>query len=160
MVKNKFSRVPSDVLPSGVCELSVSYRRAATKRIKVSSASEVVAFAREYFFTPDVIEYVEKFYVLFIDRSNQIYAWKQMSEGGMSGTVADPRIIFQTALLCHSTSIIILHNHPSGNVQPSAADIQLTKKLSDGGKLLEINVIDHILITSEQFYSFVEEGLL
>ena len=117
-------------------------------------------FARTYFYTQDVIEYVEKFFVLFIDRSNQIYAWKEMSSGGLSGTVADPRTIFQAALLCHATSILLCHNHPSGNDKPSAADIGLTKKLCEAGKVLEITVLDHIIVTAEGFYSFAEEGLI
>ena len=153
-------RVPSDVLPSGVCELSIGYRRAATKRIKVTRASEVVEFARTYFYSQDVIEYVEKFFVIFVDRSNQIYAWKEMSTGGLSGTVADPRTIFQAALLCHSTAIFACHNHPSGNVQPSAADIGLTKKLCEAGKVLEITVLDHIIVTTDSFYSFADDGLI
>ena len=117
-------------------------------------------FARQYFYTQDVIEYVEKFFVLFVDRSNQIYAWKEMSSGGMSGTVADPRTIFQAALLCHATSVAFLHNHPSGNDKPSDADLVLTKKLCEAGKVLEISVLDHIIVTSEGFYSFAEDGLL
>ena len=126
-MKYKITRRPSDVLPSGVCELSIGYRRAALKRVKITSASEAVVFAREHFYTQEVIEYVEKFFVIFIDRSNQIYAWKCMSEGGLSGTVADPRTIFQAALLCHATSVLFLHNHPSSNDQPSVADIGLQK---------------------------------
>ena len=159
-MKYKITRRPSDVLPSGVCELSIGYRRAALKRVKITSALEAVGFAREHFYTQDVIEYVEKFFVLFIDRSNQIYAWKCMSEGGLSGTVADPRTIFQAALLCHATSVLFLHNHPSSNVQPSISDINLTKKLCEAGKVLEITVLDHIIVTVEGFYSFAEEGMM
>ena len=83
-----------------------------------------------------------------------------MSEGGLSGTVADPRTIFQAALLCHSTSILLMHNHPSSNDQPSIADIGLTKKLCEAGKILEITVLDHIIVTVDGFYSFAEAGLL
>ena len=159
-MKYKITRRPSDVLPPGVCELSIGYRRAALKRVKITSASEAVAFSREHFYSQDVIEYVEKFFVIFIDRSNQIYAWKCMSEGGLSGTVADPRTIFQAALLCHATSVLFLHNHPSSNVQPSISDINLTKKLCEAGKVLEITVLDHIIVTVEGFYSFAEEGMM
>jgi DNA repair protein RadC len=78
----------------------------------------------------------------------------------LSGTVADPRTIFQAALLCHATSVLFLHNYPSSNNQPSAADIGLTKKLCEAGKVLEITVLDHIIVTVEGFYSFAEEGLI
>ncbi len=159
-MKYKIKRRPSDVLPSGVCELSIGYRRAALKRVKITSALEAVTFAREHFYTQEVIEYVEKFFVLFVDRSNQIYAWKEMSTGGLSGTVADPRTIFQATLLCHSTSVLFLHNHPSSNDQPSIADINLTKKLCEAGKVLEITVLDHIIVTVGEFYSFAEAGLI
>ena len=159
-MKYKITRRPSDVLPSGVCELSIGYRRAAMNRVKITSALEAVEFARTYFYTQDVIEYVEKFFVLFIDRSNSIYAWKEMSSGGLSGTVADPRTIFQAALLCHATSVLFLHNHPSSNIEPSIADIGLTKKLCEAGKMLEITVLDHIIVTVEGFYSFAEAGMI
>ena len=87
-------------------------------------------------------------------------SWKRISVGGLSGTVADPRLIFQTALLCHATSIILVHNHPSGNEQPSVSDVQLTKNICEGGKVLEIAVLDHVIITVDNFYSFANEGLI
>ena len=97
---------------------------------------------------------VEQFYILLLDRSNQLFAWKQISVGGISATFTDPKLIFQTALLCHSVQIIILHNHPSGNTQPSLADSMMTKKLKEGGELLEIKVLDHVILTKDGFYSF------
>jgi DNA repair protein RadC len=150
----------SDVLPTGVCELTIGYRRAAMERMKITSAEEAVAFAREHFYTQEEIEYSEKFYVMFIDRANKIYAWKRMSEGGLSGTMADPRLIYQAALLVHASNIILMHNHPSGNTQPSASDLQLTKNLIAAGKVLEITVLDHCIVTTESFYSFANEGLI
>ncbi len=159
-LKNKFTRTPSDIFPAGVCELIVTYRRATTKRVKVTSAEEAVTFARDNFYFPEVISYCEKFYTLFLDRAGNAFAWKQMSSGGLSGTVADPRLIFQTALLTHSTSIILFHNHPSGNTNPSATDIQLTKSLCEAGRFLEIHVLDHIIVTVDGFYSFANEGLI
>lgn len=83
-----------------------------------------------------------------------------MSQGGLSATVADPRTIFQAALLCHATSILLMHNHPSSNDQPSISDINLTKKLCEAGKVLEIAVLDHIIVTVEGFYSFAEAGMI
>jgi DNA repair protein RadC len=158
--ENSFSKSPSDLFPKGVCELIVTYRRSVENRKKVSSAEDVVSFAREQFYSPEVISYCEKFYTLFLDCSNHIFAWKEMSSGGISGTIADPRLIFQTSLLTHSTSLILLHNHPSGNHQPSEQDILLTKNMVIAGKFLEINILDHIILTTANFYSFADDGLI
>jgi DNA repair protein RadC len=158
MAKNKFSRVPSDIFPSGVFELQVQYSRRSENRFKFSSADEVATFARSHIYTEGSIEYVEQLYVLMLDRSNQLYAWKQISIGGISATFTDPKLIFQTALLCHAPQIILLHNHPSGNTQPSINDLQMTKRLKEGGDLLEIKILDHLILTMDGFYSFADEG--
>ena len=100
----------------------------------------------------------EEFWIIFLNRANGIIGKKQISVGGMSGTVADPRMIFKAALDQKAVSIILCHNHPSGNNQPSAADVQLTKNISEGGKVLEITVLDHIIVTQHGFYSFADEG--
>ena len=103
---------------------------------------------------------IEEFLVLCLNRANRILGWAKISQGGLSGTVADPKVIFQVALKSNACSIILAHNHPSGNVQPSEADIQLTRKLRDAGVLLDLPVLDHLIITSEGYYSFADEGLL
>ena len=100
----------------------------------------------------------EEFWIIFLNRANGIIGKQQISVGGMSGTVADPRMIFKAALDQKAVSIILCHNHPSGNNQPSAADVQLTKNISEGGKVLEITVLDHIIVTQHGFYSFADEG--
>ena len=112
MTKNKFSRTPSDIFPSGVFELQVQYFRKGDCRIKLTSADEVAKYAGENIYPKGSIEYVEQFYILLLDRSNQLFAWKQISVGGISATFTDPKLIFQTALLCHATQLILVHNHP------------------------------------------------
>lgn len=102
----------------------------------------------------------EEFWVLFLNRANRVISKQQISTGGMSGTVADPRMIFKAALDEKAVGIILCHNHPSGNVQPSTADIQLTKNISEAGKVLEIGVLDHLIITQNGFYSFADEGII
>lgn len=102
----------------------------------------------------------EEFWVLFLNRANLLVGQQQISKGGMSGTVADPRIIFQAALHRKATGIILCHNHPSGNLKPSEADIRLTKNLLEGGKVLEIQVLDHLIVTTGGYYSFADEGKL
>lgn len=102
----------------------------------------------------------EEFWIIFLNRANYIIGKQQISIGGMSGTVADPRMIFKAALDRKAVSIILCHNHPSGNNQPSASDIQLTKNISEAGRVLEITVLDHIIVTQHGFYSFADEGLI
>lgn len=102
----------------------------------------------------------EEFWVLFLNRANRIISKQQISAGGMSGTIADPRMIFKAALDQKALSIILCHNHPSGNTQPSTADIQLTKNIVEAGKVLEISVLDHVIITQNDYYSFADEGII
>ena len=106
------------------------------------------------------IELVEQFNVLFLNRSNRIIGVMNASSGGITGTVADPRIILVAALKCCAVSIILAHNHPSGNLKPSRADEELTIKIKEAAKWLDISVLDHIIITKEGYYSFADEGLL
>jgi DNA repair protein RadC len=102
----------------------------------------------------------EEFWVLFLNRANRVMGKHQVSSGGMTGTVVDPKIIFKQALDAKATTIVLTHNHPSGNTRPSQQDVDLTKKLVDGGKLLEISVIDHIIICNHSFFSFADEGMI
>ena len=159
-MKNGFTRIPSDVFPPGVCELTVSYTRKKDKRFKVIKSSEVVDLARTLLYEKGSIEYAEQFFVMMADTSNHVYAYKMLSQGGMVGTVVDARLLFQAALLCHAPALILIHNHPSGNIQPSEADRILTKKISDAGKLLEIKILDHIILTVDSYFSFSDEGLV
>ncbi len=101
----------------------------------------------------------EEFWVLFLNRSNIVMKKERISIGGISGTVVDARIIFKKAMDLLASSIILIHNHPSGNLNPSKADITITKKLKEGGKLLDISVLDHLIVTDGGFYSFADEGI-
>ncbi len=100
----------------------------------------------------------EVFYILLLDRGNQIIRAEKISEGGFAGTVADPKRIFKVALEYASSAMILCHNHPSGKVNPSDSDIKLTKKLIDAGKVLDIKILDHIIVGEDTFYSFADEG--
>src|SRR3954468_8339347 len=106
------------------------------------------------------IEFVEQFKILFLNRANKVLGIYDVSTGGISGTVADPRVIFVAALKSNCCSILLSHNHPSGNLKPSRQDEELTQKIKQGGQLLDIKVLDHIIITSEYYFSFADEGLL
>jgi len=102
----------------------------------------------------------EEFWVLLLNRANRVIKSVQVSQGGVSGTVADPRIIFKSALEELASGIILAHNHPSGNLTASQADIQLTRKLKDGARLLDVQVLDHLILAGQKYYSFADEGLL
>jgi len=106
------------------------------------------------------LEHIECFYLLLLSRSNKVLGYYLLSKGGQSGTVADPKCIFQVALKCNAIAIIVAHNHPSGNTRPSEMDIRLTCKLIEGGKLLELPVLDHLIITPEAYFSFADDGLM
>lgn len=102
----------------------------------------------------------EELYVLFLNRANTIIKTEKISQGGITGTVVDQRIIFKAALDYLATSIIVAHNHPSGNTKPSDADISLTKKLKDTGNMMDIPLMDHLIITNTSYFSFADEGML
>jgi DNA repair protein RadC len=102
----------------------------------------------------------EEFWILLLNRANRVTKKHQISSGGVAGTVADPKIIFKIAVEELASAIILAHNHPSGNLTPSQADIDLTRKLKEAGKLLEIQVLDHIIIAGKNYYSFADESML
>ena len=102
----------------------------------------------------------EEFWIMLIGRSSKVLAKELVSKGGLSGTVADPKIIFHMALQHQASALIMVHNHPSGNLKPSREDLVLTKKIADAGRMLDINVLDHLIITDSGYFSFGDEGLL
>jgi DNA repair protein RadC len=108
----------------------------------------------------DKIELQEQFKVLLLNKGNKALGIFEVSTGGVAGTVADPKLIFMAALKANACNVILAHNHPSGNLKPSRADEELTQKIKQGGKLLEINVLDHLIVSPEGYYSFADEGLL
>lgn len=106
----------------------------------------------------DDLDMIERFYVLYLNNANQVVSVSLVSMGGITGTVVDPRIVFATALNCLATAIIIAHNHPSGTLSPSMADDRLTKKIQEAGRLLDITLLDHIILTEESYFSYCDEG--
>ncbi len=102
----------------------------------------------------------EVFVVIYLNRANKVISFETISEGGISGTIADPRIILKTALEKNAVGLILSHNHPSGNLNPSKADEHLTQKIKQAATLLDIVVMDHIIVSSEGYYSFADNGLL
>lgn len=144
-----------------VAEIQLSYK----SNVKPSLRPKITASRDCYQILLDSwdlsrLELLEQFKVLFTNRANRVLGIFELSTGGITGTVADPKLIFVAALKAGATGIILSHNHPSGNLQPSQADIDLTRKIKEGGKWLEIQLLDHIIITSESYYSFADEGII
>jgi len=102
----------------------------------------------------------EEFWILLLNKANKIISKHDISKGGVSGTVADSRIIFKLAVDSLASSVILCHNHPSGNLTPSELDIKLTKKLKEFGEMMEIPIYDHLIITDSEYYSFADNGIL
>lgn len=113
-------------------------------------------------FPEETISLQERFVVAYLNRANRIMGVYELSQGGITGTVADPRLILGVALKSAAVGIILAHNHPSGNKQPSVQDKEITRKINDACKLLDISLIDHLIIVPDagDYYSFMDEGLL
>jgi len=116
--------------------------------------------AFEYLYASMADLHYEQFWILLLDQSNKVIGAVQVSDGGIAGTVADPKRIFKTAIERNAAAMILCHNHPSGQLKPSDADVRLTKKLFQSGEMLEIRVIDHLIIGHDQYFSFSDEGVL
>ncbi len=141
-------------------EIRISYKNNGNvkNQLKISSSRDANQIIMDSW-DKDNIELYESFKVVFLNNANIVKGICTFSIGGIAGTLVDIRLIFATALKTLSTAIILTHNHPSGVVCPSRSDIQLTKKIVKAGKLLDIQVLDHIIVTPHgSFYSFTDEG--
>ena len=138
-----------------IAEIKISYSHIVkpSNQVKVTSSQDVYNYVLPLW---KDIDYRESFAILLLSRNMKILGLSWVSLGGISGTVVDPKIIFQTALKSSSSGIILLHSHPSGNPNPSDADLKITTKIKNGGKLLDIDVPDHLIITSETYYSLAD----
>lgn len=119
---------------------------------KITSPEEAYS-AFKFIFDRRTMEHKESVYAMYLDRANKVLGFAQISTGGVAGSVVDPKIVFQYALLLNASGLILAHNHPSGNLKPSKSDINLTEKIRKGAKLLDIDLLDHLIITSEDYCS-------
>ena len=144
-----------------VAEVELIYKTKikASERPKINSVKDCYQLLKELW-NENTIEMQEEFKVLLLNRGNKVIGIYEASAGGITGTVADPRLILAAAIKSLSVSIILSHNHPSGNLKPSRADEELTQKIKVAASYHDIKVIDHIIITSEGYYSFADEGVL
>jgi len=148
---------------NNVSEIEIVYRKKVTCKV---SERPLIQTAKDcydvllHYWNQDTIEILEEFKVLFLNRAQRVLQIFPVSQGGMTGTVADPRLILAAALRVGAVNLILCHNHPSGSLKPSVADEQLTFKIKMAAQYFDIKVLDHIIITSESYYSFADEGLL
>lgn len=142
-----------------VAEIQLTYKSNVkpSLRPKISTSRDAFTILKENW-DESKIEFVEQFKVMLTNRAQKVLGIVEISTGGVSGTVADPKVIFAAAIKASASGFILAHNHPSGNLTPSQADIDLTKKMKEGGKLLEIQLLDHLILTTEGYYSFTDEG--
>ena len=155
----KYKGIGNAKAVSIIAALELGKRRLSSKAL----AKKKVTSSRDAYdvFLPHLMDrYDEEFRILLLDRSNKIVSNLSVGEGGFAGTVADPKKIFKLALEHNSSSIILGHNHPSNNINPSDTDISLTKKIIRAGESLDILILDHIIVGNDGYYSFADEGVL
>ena len=138
-------------------EVSYSHRVPAKDRLSLCSSDAVQNACR--WFWPD-FDRVEYFYILLLDRSNKLLGFHQLSKGGITGTVVDVRVILGIALKTNACNLICAHNHPSGNLTPSDNDLKLTHKIKDACRMVDINLLDHVILSSDGCYSMADNGVM
>ena len=157
----KTTRQRQLIFPSRIAELKVSYSRRVkdADRIKITSSDDAVEVLRARW-KKNRIQYVEEFKVLLLDRGNRVLGIHNVSQGGQAGCVVDPKIIFGAALKANAAAILGFHNHPSGQNFPSSADHKITQKLKEAGQMLDLPLLNHIILTQSEYYSFADHGVL
>jgi len=144
-----------------VAEVKISYKPhyKVSERPQISSSNDAYEILIDQW-NMGKIELLEEFKILLTNRRNRVLGILGISQGGLSGTVADPKVIFSAALKSCASGIILAHNHPSGELNPSKEDIALTTKIKTGAELLDLKVLDHLIISKDSFYSFADEGMM
>lgn len=155
----KFKGIGEAKAISIVAALELGRRR---KEAEKATTQKIITSEDAFYVMKPVLQDLpyEEFWLLMLNRANKLIRKQLISRGGISGTVVDPKIIFRTAMEYYSTSIIVCHNHPSGNLQPSEADIRITKNIREAGRIMEIGLVDHLIITDTGYYSFADEGMM
>ncbi|WP_339622521.1 JAB domain-containing protein [uncultured Winogradskyella sp.] len=142
-----------------ISEISVSYSNGKNDKLKVRNSKESFEILLDSW-NKNTLELQEEFKVLLLNRSNTVLGVYPMAKGGVAGVIIDAKLVFSVALKCNASSIIIAHNHPSCNLKPSEADVNITKKLKQAGQYLDIVLLDHLIVTKDDFYSFSDNGLI
>lgn len=143
-----------------ISKIKVSYtdKVKASERAKICASKDAANILNTVF--EDCIQHHEEFYVMLLNRSNRVLRISCISKGGIAGTVVNVKIILQTALKTNASGLIISHNHPSGNLTASKEDINITEKLKDACKILDLSLLNHLIVTDEGYLSFADKGIL
>ncbi|MHB8131104.1 MAG: JAB domain-containing protein [Mobilitalea sp.] len=147
------------VYKSNIPEITLKLKKGETLKRQIKSSKDAEEIFRQIW-DIDSLPIYESFIVIFLNRSNGTIGWIKLSQGGISGTVTDVRLILSTALKCLASGMIVCHNHPSGNLNPSESDNKITLKIKEGGNLLDIQLLDHIILTEDEYYSFADNGII
>lgn len=148
-----------DNIAQEVEEIQVSYKPNKIGNAKIITSKEAVQIIRQ-FWNENTIEMQEEVKVILLNNSNVVLGIYNLSKGGMTGSLVDVRLVLSVALKCLATGIILVHNHPSGSLKPSKADLNIVEKLKNSCKLMEIKFLDSIIITKENYMSFADDGLI
>ena len=145
---------------SFIPEITLKFKTGEIAKAQIKSSKDAADYMR-LMYDADTLEITECFIAMFLNRVNNSIGWIKISQGGISGTVVDVRLILLTALKCGASGIIVSHNHPSGNLNPSDADIKMTQKIKNASEIMDIHLLDHLIIVpGKEYYSFGDNGLL
>ena len=140
-------------------EVELRWKTKSKDLVRIASSHDAYQYALQLY-DPGIMGIREEFNAIFLNRNNKVVAWSKISQGGVSGTVVDIRFILKTVLDIMASAVILCHNHPSGNIQPSEADLSLTMKIKNACAYFDIQVIDSLILSDEKYYSFADEGRL
>lgn len=138
-------------------EVSVRIKNKGVEKHQIRCSNDIYQLSK-LMFNQGTIEWTEEAIIMCMNRNNELIGFKCISSGGMAGTVIDPKVVFTIALQCSAHAVILMHNHPSGNLKTSQADDIVTQKLVEAGRMLEIQVLDHLIVTTESYYSYADNG--
>ncbi len=138
-------------------EIKLSYSNNGLENIKITESNSAYKILIDNW-DMDIIQLQEEFKVLLLNRANVVLGIYPLSKGGVSGTMVDVKLLLASAIKANTSSIIVAHNHPSGNLKPSENDLRLTRRIKEGAKLLDITLLDHVIVTKDTYYSFADDG--
>jgi len=139
-------------------EIKLSYSSNGIENVKITDSKSAYKLLLDNW-DMDTIQLQEEFKVLLLNRANIVLGIYNLSKGGVSGTIVDVKLLLASAIKANASSVIVAHNHPSGNLNPSESDKRLTRKIKEGAKYLDIALLDHIIVTKESYYSFSTDGI-
>lgn len=140
-------------------EITLKLRKGEILNCQIKQSKDVADLLRQIW-DNDSLPIYESVIVIFLNRQNNTIGWLKVSQGGLSGSVVDVRLILATALQCLASGIIMAHNHPSGNTNPSEADLRLTKKVKEGAEIMDMQLLDHVVLTETDYYSMADNGVM